>query len=1164
MKKTIEVFISYSSKDTVLKDELETHLSILKEQNLISCWHDSKIKPGVEWERKIDEHLQSADIILLLVSPNFLASEHCKSEVNEAINRRESDNIHVIPIIIRPSDWKHTKLARLQAIPRTGIPITSNPDRDNAFLDIINEIRSILLIDRNYKKKKEWIMIIDCTIDEINKRKVEAIVEHLRKLSQDSTLTFLRKEPGSVILYFKSTLAGFHKISAFFKDGILVNQLKLNIESVKLRSEMQEAESEPKQGPFYDNHKEQEKILVISKATNEKASDRIIQALGDFSNSKRLNWDINKLETKSPLGEDILELTKKNKVLVYLHCEDSNEDAIDWPIAVKLEEILKKKKCVFVVFFMTDRPLPFGFPRGIPRIRGKRIVEDTQIIRLSEKIKSILEKDRLPVKTVWGATKQILKHKPLSLLSTSAKPLVVQCRNNPCLSHTALYLLDWIAYVSGMNEPKVWISTIEHAHKVLDYFIQLCGLPSDASSSISSFGKEYFPLLSANDCFAALFGILLHNQPLQRVVPGALYGEYVQNARKFLTRTRTLATEICKCVPSAPKNLIEDVFFIGIEIFKDSLYWREGVQDDKKTAEYHEKIRKRNSNKNHEKITIALRICDILDIGHRSVPDLVRDLFTSAQYPEGLKCFFNNTFHFDKDFLFTRPPSLVKQQLRLEWPAYQNVEHLEFIGKLREIVEGKVGKTLELLKSKIRHPNFAIQLFSEDAPDELDSNRLMHIIWSFFPLAIEYTPSDSVAARIAIKILPSLVDYIQAADKNPKGDYDFTYRHVEKLLHVFQRLRRNSHFLPRIVEIARESIREIPPNEYRSKIKIALENFFPQHDILHWLDLRWKSLSPNKTNARNFFVFGISQPVTGWITGLAQVIDEPITIIFLNCLRKLIVPGPAFKENIEVLSIAEHSVAKELLLIAISRQKVNKNKIVIEEEIWDFKRFAAQNFEENRTEVLFGARRLLVERNDPYVISNYGSNLLSSYAKNHGVTVRVITGEERFQDCLKSYKPIFAPDSFSISYSSVDQPNTEDEPVPLNQISFITTEKKDYDNIEASKLLLDNAKETEIEYAKLISEETNFNSITPDDIKSIFFELDDAIKEFERVNNQKLPKEILDKFEDLKKINNSGKNIETKLKLVLPIIPLLVYYEIEVNADSLMYKAWKRIKALAK
>src|SRR3712207_4980803 len=86
----LELFYSYSHKDEDLRDELETHLSKLKRQKVISEWHDRGIAAGQEWGGEIDQHLKTADIILLLVSSDFLASNYCYDvELTLAMERHE-------------------------------------------------------------------------------------------------------------------------------------------------------------------------------------------------------------------------------------------------------------------------------------------------------------------------------------------------------------------------------------------------------------------------------------------------------------------------------------------------------------------------------------------------------------------------------------------------------------------------------------------------------------------------------------------------------------------------------------------------------------------------------------------------------------------------------------------------------------------------------------------------------------------------------------------------------------------------------------------------------------------------------------------------------------------------------------------------------------------
>ncbi|MFL5628045.1 MAG: toll/interleukin-1 receptor domain-containing protein [Ktedonobacteraceae bacterium] len=143
-KKALEVFFSYSHKDQDLRDQLETHLSLLKNQGFISSWHDRKIIAGTEWAREIDAHLNTAQIIMLLISADFLASTYCYDiEVKRAMERHNAGEARVIPIILRHCDWHHAPFGKLQALPTDGKPVDSRSwyNKDEAFHNIAQGIR---------------------------------------------------------------------------------------------------------------------------------------------------------------------------------------------------------------------------------------------------------------------------------------------------------------------------------------------------------------------------------------------------------------------------------------------------------------------------------------------------------------------------------------------------------------------------------------------------------------------------------------------------------------------------------------------------------------------------------------------------------------------------------------------------------------------------------------------------------------------------------------------------------------------------------------------------------------------------------------------------------------------------------------------------------------
>ena len=140
---SVKVFYCYAREDDTLCMELNKHLMALKQRGWISSWNEQEILAGMEREHEIDVHLSSADIILLLVSSDFMNSEYCYSiGMQEAMKRHETGEAVVIPIILRPVDWQDTPFGKLQALPTAGKPITIWPNRDEALLVVEQGIRA--------------------------------------------------------------------------------------------------------------------------------------------------------------------------------------------------------------------------------------------------------------------------------------------------------------------------------------------------------------------------------------------------------------------------------------------------------------------------------------------------------------------------------------------------------------------------------------------------------------------------------------------------------------------------------------------------------------------------------------------------------------------------------------------------------------------------------------------------------------------------------------------------------------------------------------------------------------------------------------------------------------------------------------------------------------
>jgi len=112
-----KVFFLTRIKMRPMRDQLEKHLSMLRRQGLIEPWHDRRIAPGDLLGDAIDANLLEADIVLLLVSPDFLASEYCYSrEMLLAMERHQRGEAKVVPVILRACDWKGSPFGGLPGV----------------------------------------------------------------------------------------------------------------------------------------------------------------------------------------------------------------------------------------------------------------------------------------------------------------------------------------------------------------------------------------------------------------------------------------------------------------------------------------------------------------------------------------------------------------------------------------------------------------------------------------------------------------------------------------------------------------------------------------------------------------------------------------------------------------------------------------------------------------------------------------------------------------------------------------------------------------------------------------------------------------------------------------------------------------------------------------
>lgn len=142
----LRIFLSYSHHDEELCSRFLVHLSQLKRQGLIEPWHDRLITAGQGWAGVIDEHLNSAHVIILLVTPDFLASDYCNDvEMNRALERSRNGEARLVSVILKPCDWETSRFARLQALPKGGKPVVDWKTQDHGFVDAVKGLRGLII-----------------------------------------------------------------------------------------------------------------------------------------------------------------------------------------------------------------------------------------------------------------------------------------------------------------------------------------------------------------------------------------------------------------------------------------------------------------------------------------------------------------------------------------------------------------------------------------------------------------------------------------------------------------------------------------------------------------------------------------------------------------------------------------------------------------------------------------------------------------------------------------------------------------------------------------------------------------------------------------------------------------------------------------------------------
>jgi len=201
----VDLFYSYAHEDEKLRDELAGHLKIMERRGVIRPWHDRCIAPGQNWEHEIDTQLTAADLVLLLVSADFINSDYIWGhELDTAMQRHKRGEASVVPVMLRSVDIAGAPFADLQGLPTNLQPVTSWPNRDEAWTDVAKGIRrTVEHIQANWADKAPPMaapsapasskimghtLSLPTNIDAISKTILESTLKKVREAAPDPIL----------------------------------------------------------------------------------------------------------------------------------------------------------------------------------------------------------------------------------------------------------------------------------------------------------------------------------------------------------------------------------------------------------------------------------------------------------------------------------------------------------------------------------------------------------------------------------------------------------------------------------------------------------------------------------------------------------------------------------------------------------------------------------------------------------------------------------------------------------------------------------------------------------------------------------------------------------------------------------------------------------------
>jgi hypothetical protein len=230
------IFISYAHKDERFRRELERHLAFLRREGRLVVWHDRMLCAGDAWRGCIGEHLRTADIILLLISSDFAASDYCWDvEMKLAMERRERGSAIVVPILVRSvAGWAESPLGRLQVLPRDARPVSSWRNRDEAYRNIAEGLHDLIregVTESGYAEPEwvNWQLFLEGKPEDYSEQRLAMIGAGLRRAANSEKLEIIELLGDSAKLSLRSTQEVMRGLSRLHRAGELDTGIKARV-----------------------------------------------------------------------------------------------------------------------------------------------------------------------------------------------------------------------------------------------------------------------------------------------------------------------------------------------------------------------------------------------------------------------------------------------------------------------------------------------------------------------------------------------------------------------------------------------------------------------------------------------------------------------------------------------------------------------------------------------------------------------------------------------------------------------------------------------------------------------------------------------------------------------------------------------------------------------